>query len=212
MQAEAIRPSLAVAVTNQPLNNCVMKLKIIFPFFFSGFLLSQESAHAQCFAAYQLDQLTSELLTDNSINIIGTLLVDAYRAGGVAASAGRPCNSYIFTDPNAMCSETWNTWAFILGHELSHIYLGHTTWGSCGPACEFEADRIGAQMAINAGYDIYAYLWQMEAQPNYCTESHGCWEDRVANLKNSFGIPHYSHHEANCSVPVAHGPFPTTYR
>ncbi len=45
---------------------------------------------------------------------------------------------------------TPDEFALLAGHEIAHWYLGHT--GS-NPADELAADRLGAQLACQAGYD-----------------------------------------------------------
>jgi len=48
--------------------------------------------------------------------------------------------------------------AFVLGHELGHVLLGHTSLpDDLGPQIhESNADKYGAYLAIRAGYDICA--------------------------------------------------------
>lgn len=141
----------------------------------------------------QLDNMASRMLTANNLNMRGIIKIDRYRSGGVASAAGSACNGVIFVSPEAMYSYSVNSWAFILGHELAHIALGHTRWGSRGMVDEFRADIFGARMAVNAGWDIYDYLADMQSQPNICTPSHGCVSQRVANLKREFGIYTYAY-------------------
>lgn len=83
------------------------------------------SARAQV-TAYRLDQMASYILKANGINMQGNIVVDPSRASGYAATIGNAWNSVIFVDPVKMRTLSPNTWAFILAHELSHIYLGHT--------------------------------------------------------------------------------------
>lgn len=45
---------------------------------------------------------------------------------------------------------TQDEFALLAGHEIAHYYLGHDT---SNPADELAADRLGAQLACQAGYD-----------------------------------------------------------
>ena len=45
---------------------------------------------------------------------------------------------------------TREEFALLAGHEIAHYYLGH---GGNNPADELAADRLGAQIACEAGYD-----------------------------------------------------------
>jgi hypothetical protein len=134
--------------------------------------------------AYQLDQIASHLLTVNGIQLQGSIIVNAYQASGFAATVGNRYNSVIYVDPNRMRTISANNWAFIIGHELAHLYLGHT-WQS--PQNELDADRYGAYWAYKAGYDVNTYLRFMATEPDICTPSHGCWQNRIRNILNMFG-------------------------
>lgn len=143
--------------------------------------------------SYQLDQMASNILTVNRLQIRGEIIVDPYRASGYAATTGGPWNSIIYVDPQKMNTLSPNTWAFIIGHELAHIFLGHTTGINRGVQNEFDADRWGAMWAYRAGYNVDSFLQYMATEPDICTPSHGCWHDRIRNIKNMFGQPYYQY-------------------
>jgi hypothetical protein len=134
--------------------------------------------------AYQLDQIASHLLTVNGIQLQGSIIVNSYQARGFAATTSNGNYSVIYVDPNRMRTISANDWAFIIGHELAHLYLGHT-WQS--PQNELDADRYGAYWAYKAGYNVNAYLSFMATEPDVCTASHGCWQNRIRNIMNMFG-------------------------
>ena len=54
----------------------------------------------------------------------------------------------------ATMTVTRDEFALLAGHEIAHYYLGHTR--KSNPADELEADRFGAQLACNAGFDPVA--------------------------------------------------------
>jgi Zn-dependent protease with chaperone function len=51
---------------------------------------------------------------------------------------------------------TADEFALLAGHEIAHWYLGHTGEGDAATrrAAELAADRLGAQLACQAGYDV----------------------------------------------------------
>lgn len=51
---------------------------------------------------------------------------------------------------------TADEFALLAGHEIAHWYLGHTGEGDAASrrAAELAADRLGAQLACQAGYDV----------------------------------------------------------
>jgi Putative Zn-dependent protease, contains TPR repeats len=142
----------------------------------------------------QLDRIASHILTVNNINLRGDIIVDARGARGMAATTGNWDYSVIYVDPYQMRRLPLHVWAYILGHELANQYMGHSPnvpdWKKRQQ--EFEADRIGALWAYRAGYNVNTYLRYMASQPNVCTSTHGCWEDRIQNIMNMFGLPYYS--------------------
>jgi Zn-dependent protease with chaperone function len=144
-------------------------------------------------SALQLDQMASYILMRNGLQIQGQIVVDPYRASGVAATIGGSWNSIIYVDPNKLNTLSPNTWAFIIGHELAHIHLGHTMGMNQSVQNEFDADRWGAMWAYRAGYNVESFLQYMATEPDICTPSHGCWHDRIRNIKNMFGVPYFQY-------------------
>ena len=154
-----------------------------------------------------LDQITGYLAQVNNINVSGKIVADHNKAGGVAAigCSGNYC--VIYASPHAMRQKSTNTWAFIMGHELAHYYLGH---GGCGQSKykEFEADRVGAQMAVNAGYNIGTYINALSREPNTCSASHGCWSERIYRLKKAFNYrANRSRRHNRCGIALSVFPF-----
>jgi len=141
-----------------------------------------------------LDNIASQLASVGQINVRGQIYADYSNSGGVAAIScqGNYCN--IFAHPNAMTSKSVNTWAFIIGHEIGHFALGHNACGKSGKQAEMNADVYGANLAKNAGYSLTNYLTALQSEPNTCSKSHGCWSERINNLKSNFGYSvNYSH-------------------
>ena len=135
----------------------------------------------------ELDNIAQSLVNSNRLRLEGDIVVDASRAGGVAAIVyGGNVRSRIAVDPRKMQSASANSWAFILGHELSHEIHRHN--GSSGAAQEFQADVTGAALAINAGYDLRSYIIDMYSQPNSCSRTHGCFHSRARNLELKFRV------------------------
>jgi len=134
-----------------------------------------------------LDNMASELVTVNEVNVAGEIHSSYRNSGGVAAISCRGNYCDIFAHPNAMNTKSRNTWAFIIGHEIGHYMLGHTGCGTGGKQKEFDADVVGARLAKNAGYNLSSYINDLERQPNTCSRSHGCWSERINNLRSSFG-------------------------
>ena len=74
---------------------------------------------------------------------------------------------------------------FAIGHELGHQIERHPGFGQ---RQEYEADRIGANLAIASGYDVGAYVRKLFRDPNSCSRSHGCWHDRARALAYRYDV------------------------
>jgi len=134
----------------------------------------------------QLDQVATELLQASRVpNLSGQIVADAVKSSGFAAIVWQGAYATIYVHPDATWRETLNTWAFVIGHELAHQILGHR--GSGRAQQEFDADVLGAEMAIKAGYNVKDYIREMYNDANSCSVSHGCWHDRARNLEQKFG-------------------------
>ena len=144
-----------------------------------------------------LDNIASELATTGGVNVRGQIHADYNNSGGVAAIScqGNYCD--IFAHPNAMSNKSLNTWAFIIGHELGHYALGHIGCGKSGKQAEMNADVYGARLAKMAGYDLSNYISNLQLEPNSCSQSHGCWSERIDNLKRNFGYRQSNSHNCN---------------
>lgn len=79
--------------------------------------------------------------------------------------------------------------AFVLGHELGHLFMGHLIVDDKydNRIHETNADKYGAFLAIRAGYDpcagteMWARMMQEDGNP-ILTNSHPSYADRVENL------------------------------
>ena len=167
--------------------------------------LNYTASHAQVSVA-QMDRVASALLQASQVpNLSGQIIADDFRSSGFAAIDWRGTFATIYVHPTALRSETLNTWAFVLGHELSHHILGHR--GSGDPQQEFAADELGAAMAVRAGYDVRTYIRRVYANLNSCSATHGCWHDRARNLERKFGYVGGWDSEHEGHTP-GRGPFP----
>lgn len=64
--------------------------------------------------------------------------------------SGRRAGPLIAFTRAATVQLTRDEFALLAGHEIAHFYLGHI---ESNPANELAADRLGAQIACQAGYD-----------------------------------------------------------
>jgi hypothetical protein len=134
-----------------------------------------------------LDVMAGEMLAHDrtGTSLSGYLVDDAQRSGGVAAISWSGSESVIFVHPERRRSWSHNTWAFIIGHELSHALLNHQ---ASGPNAEQQADGYGAELAAKAGYDPADYIAFMCQRPDTCSPSHGCFHERMERLENQFNV------------------------
>lgn len=135
----------------------------------------------------ELDAMASAMLTRGApgTSLRGTIVEDVQRSGGVAAIGYGGGDSIIYVHPAIRRSWSVNTWAFIIGHELSHALLQHRG----GPQDEWEADARGAKLADAVGYDVSDYIrFICSGQPNSCSPSHGCFHDRMRRLEDEFNV------------------------
>ena len=154
-----------------------------------------------------LDDIASTLATVGGLDVYGEIFEDYHNSGGVAAIGCRGDYCAIYAHPEAMDSKSENTWAFIMGHELGHYALGHMACGKGGSQAEMDADIVGAELATRAGYNLTGYLRSLQREPNSCSKSHGCWSDRINNLKQYFGYRTSSAHRCNNRSSVMAFPF-----
>ena len=154
-----------------------------------------------------LQSITKELLQVNGLNYAVNLSIDNIRAQGYAAIRYDYVTNEvsIFVDSRQLRNKSANTWAFIIGHELGHKYLGPHT----GAKGEWAADEVGGKLGLNAGYSLAKYIEDMLNDHNNCSHSHGCWHSRAHNLAKIYNISingssendHKNHRDAE-------GPFP----
>ena len=82
-----------------------------------------------------------------------------------------------------------NSWAFIIGHELAHRTHGIGRQGKTNPEDEFQADVIGAEYAMKAGFDLAAHIaWALSRQSDDWSVSHGSSHERANRLGARFGV------------------------
>lgn len=160
-------------------------------------------AHAQV-TAFQLDQMASKLLSATQINLRGDIVVHSVQSQGFAAIRYQGNFARIFVHPSRMQSESENTWAFVIGHELGHKIL--RTGGT--PQAESAADVVGAKMAVKVGYDAKAFINYLYQHPNSCTRTHGCFHSRARKLESIYGSVG-KWNRAHVDHPTATGPAPS---
>ena len=82
---------------------------------------------------------------------------------------GRSRAGHITFTRGATTRLTADEFALLAGHEIAHWYLGHT---KSSHEAELAADRLGAQLACQAGYDVakganvYRFLGKSRAHPD----------------------------------------------
>jgi hypothetical protein len=150
------------------------------------FSSSLRGTHAKAATLVELDRIASRLIAVSGYEIGVTVNVSRAKSKGVAAIYYSGSMGSIYVDPSMLRSLGSNTWAFILGHELSHLILG----GESGELKNNEstADGVGALMAKQAGYDLRSYIIWMYSNPNTCSLTHGCFHSRARELENFYGI------------------------
>ena len=87
---------------------------------------------------------------------------------GSNAVNGRRLAGHITFTQGAVTRLTDDEFALLAGHEIAHWYLGHT---STDREAELAADRLGAELACQAGYDpargitLFRFLNQSRVHP-----------------------------------------------
>lgn len=82
---------------------------------------------------------------------------------------GRSLSGHIVFTKGALIRLTADEFALLAGHEIAHWYLGHTR---STREAELAADRLGAQLACRAGYDVakgagvYRFLSKSRVHPD----------------------------------------------
>ncbi len=162
-------------------------------------------------SAAQVDALATKLLAQTRYPFRGSVVVDAGASGGYAAIRFQGNDSVIFVDPTRLATTDENTFAFVIGHELSHQAFGHGP-ASPRPQAEWDADVNGAKMARAAGYDLERYVRHLYRMPESCSPTHGCWHGRARNLERVFGLETglwrdaHAGHGAATGFPPSQGP------
>jgi len=147
-------------------------------------------------------ELVRELQTASGARFPVQIQINSYAAQGFASITGHPSRGAIISvDPGLAMAGSDNVLAFILGHELAHVVRLHGP--PALPQNEWEADRLGADWAVLAGYDKAQYVNWMLSLPNGCSPSHGCLHKRAEMID---GQPHPANHppiapRANWPVP-----------
>ena len=155
-----------------------------------------------------LRNILSSLNADNNLNYSINVSIDNNRSHGYAAVQGFGNNVNIYVHGTELARQGKNTWAFVMGHELSHVILQHS--GTNDKYDEFNADANGAKLAINSGYSVSNYIRSLYNEHNSCSPTHGCWHERAKRLEDKFEIDtglRQEHHEEH---EVGSGAFPPT--
>lgn len=77
--------------------------------------------------------------------------------------------SDIIFNMGAVNKLTREEFALLSGHEIAHYYLGHT---KSSKRAELEADRLGAELACNAGFDpqqgisVFRFAYRSSSHPS----------------------------------------------
>lgn len=132
-----------------------------------------------------LQRILQKLTSVSNIRFRIDLVVDPNRSFGNAAINGNHQRVVIWVHPYQLQRKSTNTWAFVLAHELCHI--AYSLPGTSARN-EWEADKRGARIAIDAGYDLGDHVRGMLSEQNSCTQSHGCWHDRARRLAEIYSL------------------------
>ncbi|MEY3896060.1 MAG: hypothetical protein RLZZ214_1580 [Verrucomicrobiota bacterium] len=108
--------------------------------------------------------------------------------GPLVSIRGSLENCTIFVHPVASRKVPPNTWAFLFGHEFSHLIEDQGDPSNTTPAKELRADIAGARYAIAAGYRLDAFLGWALIQPDRPSGTHGSLRGRVQAIAARFGI------------------------
>jgi len=133
-----------------------------------------------------LDLIATRMLQARGSQLSGNIVANAANAQGIAAIRWMGNQSVISVNPAVLQRWTTNTWAFIIGHELSHALLRHQ--GGSNPQDEQAADRLGAELARSVGYSLTDYIRHICSQSNSCDPGHGCWHHRMQLLEQHFNV------------------------
>ena len=159
-----------------------------------------------CISLDQLITITNELLNDNNLNYNASISIDDHRSSGFASiNYNNYSNSVsIYVHSQKLAYESYNTWAFVMGHELAHKYLGR----GGTPKSEWDADIYGARWAINSGYEVRTYVSALLDHPDSCGPSHGCWHGRAHNIARRYGV-RLNKDSKHRGHKTSKGPFPS---
>lgn len=162
---------------------------------------------ANAISLERLATITKDLMNKNGLNYAVNLSVDDRRASGYAAISYDNVTNHVFiyVDSRQLAYKSSNTWAFVMGHELGHKFLGAIS----GPAAEWAADEKGGEWAVNAGYNVAGYIQSILNEYNACSKSHGCWHGRAHNLARIHGVDIYGSNEKDHETHrPGHGAYP----
>lgn len=119
-----------------------------------------------------------------SEGLIGSTLVLPHKIGKSFEISTK--SIFIYIDPVMVNFFSTNDWAFMIGHEFSHLLHAGEELDSI--KLEKLCDINGAKYAIGAGYDLNTYLVTLEKFGDNCSLTHGCMKDRRKNLQNHFKL------------------------
>jgi len=159
------------------------------------------SANAQIFEHkdYKLFKLALDIRKINDLDIyshslsysselseglIGSTLVLPHKIGKSFEISTK--SIFIYIDPVMVNYFSTNDWAFMIGHEFSHLL--HARDGLDSIELEKLCDINGAKYAIGAGYNLSKYLVTLKKFGDNCSATHGCMKDRLRNLQNHFKL------------------------
>lgn len=119
-----------------------------------------------------------------SEGLIGSTLVLPHKIGKSFEISTK--SIFIYIDPVMVNYFSTNDWAFMIGHEFSHLLHARDDIDSI--SLEKLCDVNGAEYAMKAGYDLSKYLVTLKKFGDNCPPTHGCMKDRLKNLQNYFEL------------------------
>ena len=140
------------------------------------------------FAVQEINRVASMVARMSGGKAAGSIVVS--KATPVASIRGPLEECKIRVNPRAVATIPPNSWAFIIGHEVAHFANDIGNHGKTNPEREFRADVVGAQYAMQAGFDLAAHIaWTLSNLSNYSCACHGSLHDRAIRLGAHYGIP-----------------------
>lgn len=137
---------------------------------------------------WEIDRVASMVAKATGKHLQGTVQVANETNAPFASMRGTIQGGEIIINPRAAIEVPPNSWAFVIGHEFAHTIhrFGHRH--DTDPDQELRADIIGAEYAMNAGFDLPAHLAWILMRPDGGSASHGSRHDRALHLAAHFGI------------------------